>query len=260
LVEISKKLLKLVGRTNATYGLIKEGDRVVIGLSGGKDSLTMAHIIKHIHRVAPFDFEYKAVTVDYGMGENFDALTAHTAEHGIPHEIYPTNIYEVAEEKIRPNSSSCSFFSRMRRGALYSATEKLGYNKLALGHHLDDAVESYFMNLFYNGTMRSMPPIYKAGNGLMVIRPLIMVRERQLIDAALNNDMPTIGDETCPSQHFETKQPYNRMKTKAFLHQLEEQNKDIFVSFKSAFQHIHDSTFFDQSRYDLDTQTTEEEA
>ena len=251
MVTLSKKLLKNIGKTNATYGLIKEADKVVVGLSGGKDSLSLVHAIAHIHKVAPFDFEYKAVTVDYGMGENFDKLIAHCKEHNIPHKIYKTNIYEVAQDKIRPNSSSCSFFSRMRRGALYSATQNLGYNKLALGHHLDDAVESYFMNLFYNGSMRSMPPIYKAGNGVYVIRPLIMVRERQLIDAATNNSMPTIGDETCPSQNFEIKQPYNRMKTKAFLASLEEENKEIFTSFKAAFSHIHDSTFFDSSRYDL---------
>ena len=251
MVELSKKILKNVGKTNANYGLIKEGDKVVVGLSGGKDSLTLVHAIKHIHRVAPFDFEYKAVTIDYGMGENFDKLIAHTKEHDIPHEIYDTEIFDIVKENIRENSSSCSFFSRMRRGALYSATEKLGFNKLALGHHFDDAVESYFMNIFYNGSMRSMPPIYKAGNGLYVIRPLIMVRERQLIDAALNNNMPTIGDETCPSQHFMEKQPYNRMKTKQFLAKLEEENGNIFTSFKAAFEHIHDDTFLDKSRYKL---------
>lgn len=251
MVTISKKILKNVGKTNAQYGLIKEGDKVVVGLSGGKDSLTLVHTIKHIHKVAPFSFEYKAVTIDYGMGENFDKLIAHCQENEIPHEVYNTEIFDIVKENIRDNSSSCSFFSRMRRGALYSATQKLGFNKLALGHHLDDAVESYFMNIFYNGSMRSMPPIYKAGNGLYVIRPLIMVRERQLIDAALSNGLPTIGDETCPSQYFMTKQPYNRMKTKQFLANLEAENKDIFTSFKAAFTHIHDDTFLDQTRYKL---------
>lgn len=251
MVKLSKKILKLTGKTNARYSLIKEGDKVVVGLSGGKDSLSLAHVIKHIHKVAPFDFEYKCITIDYGMGENFDKLIAHTKENDIPHIIHKTDIYKIVKENIRANSSSCSFFSRMRRGALYTATKELGYNKVALGHHLDDAVESYFMNLFYNGTMRSMPPIYRAGNGLFVIRPLIKVRERQLIDAALNNSMPTIGDETCPSQYFEKKQPFNRYKTKEFLNKLEDENRDIFTSFRAAFEHIHDNTFFDESRFNL---------
>ena len=248
MIKLSKKLLKNIGKTNATYSLIKDKDKVIVGLSGGKDSLVLVHAIEHIKRVAPFDFEYIAITIDYGMGENFDNLIAHTKQHNIPHKIHKTNIYDVARDKLRPNSSSCSFFSRFRRGALYSVALDMGYNKLALGHHFDDSVESFFMNLFYNGSLRSMPPIYTAKNGLQIIRPLIATRERQLLDSAANNNLPMIGDESCPSQFFEQKQPYNRAKTKVFLASLEKQNKDIFISFKAAFNHIHDDTFLDKSR------------
>jgi tRNA(Ile)-lysidine synthase TilS/MesJ len=242
-VQISKKLLKIAGRTNARYGLIKEGDKVLLGLSGGKDSLTLAHILKHIHSVAPFDFEFKAVTISYGMGENFDALIKHCKEHEIPHEIYETKIFDLAKEKIRKNSSYCSFFSRLRRGALYSAALKGGFNKVALGHHLDDAVESFFMNFMYNGALRSLPPIYKAANSLYVIRPLILVRERQLIDAAKTNNFPIIGDEACPAFRFDVKMPHARAQTKELLKKLESQNHDLFISLKSAFEHIHKNSF-----------------
>ncbi len=248
MIEISKKLLKIVGKTNFKYDLIGEGDRVLVGLSGGKDSLMLAHILNHRKRVTPFKFDFLAVTIDYGMGEDFTQLIAHCKAHEIPHEIIKTDIYETAQEKIRENSSFCSFFSRMRRGALYRVAQEKGFEKVALGHHLDDAAESFFMNFLYNGALRSMPPIYRAGNGLLVIRPLIMVRERQLIDAAAQNNLPLIGDEACPAMQFEVKMPHARAKTKALLHTLEEENNKLFVSLKAAFEHIHESTFLDAEK------------
>jgi tRNA(Ile)-lysidine synthase TilS/MesJ len=248
MVELSKKLLKIVGKTNAKYNLIEEGDRVLLGLSGGKDSLTLAHALNRQRRVTPFDFEFLAVTVDYGMGEDFTTLIDHCKEHQIPHKVHKTNIYEVAKDTIRENSSYCSYFSRMRRGALYKVALEEGFNKVALGHHLDDAVESFFMNFLYNGALRSMPPIYKAGNGLLVIRPFIMVRERQLIDAALNNKMPLIGDEACPGLQFDVKMPHARANTKELLYKLEQENPKLFTSLKASFEHIHESSFFDNER------------
>ncbi len=243
--------MRQVGRTNAQFNLIEEGDRILVGLSGGKDSLTLVHALKEQRRRAPFHFEFLAVTVAYGMDENFDALRAHCKAHEIPHEIYDTNIYDVAKDKIRQNSSYCSFFSRMRRGSLYSAAKQFGCNKLALGHHLDDAAESYFMNLIYNGQMRSLAPKYRAGNGIVVIRPLIQIRERQLAAAALENGMPTIGDEACPSMRFDIKMPYARAKMKEMLAQMEQEYPKLFVSINAAFQNISDETFFDASRFDI---------
>ncbi len=241
--KLSKKLLRIVGRTNAKYSLIGEGDRVLLGLSGGKDSLTLAHILSHVQKVAPFKFELKAVCVSYGMGEDFSNLKHHCLEYDIPFEIYETETFELAKEKIRKNSSFCSFFSRMRRGALYSAALKGGYNKVALGHHFDDAVESFFMNFMYNGALRSLPPKYKASNGLEVIRPLILVRERQLIDCAKVNEFPLVGDEACPAFRFDIKMPHARAATKKLLKEMEESNHDLFISLKAAFEHIHLDSF-----------------
>jgi tRNA 2-thiocytidine biosynthesis protein TtcA len=243
-VKLSKKIMSKLGKTNAEFKLIEEGDKVLVGLSGGKDSLTLVHALKEQQRRAPFAFEFLAVTVSYGMGENFDKLKAHCEEYEIPHEIYETNIYDVAEEKIRKNSSFCSFFSRMRRGSLYSAAEKYGCNKVALGHHLDDAAESFFMNFIYNGQMRSLAPKYKAGNGLIVIRPLIQLRERQLAAAALENDMPTIGDEACPSMRFDIKMPHARADMKEMLFEMEQKYPSLFVSLNSAFQNLSSDSFF----------------
>jgi len=250
-IKLSKKIMRQIGRTNGAFNLIEEGDRILVGLSGGKDSLTMVHAMREQQRRAPFKFEILAVTVTYGMGEDLSALIAHCAEHGIPHEIHETNTYEIAGEKIRQNSSFCSFFSRMRRGALYSAAEKFGCNKVALGHHLDDAAESFFMNLIYNGHLRALTPKYKAGNGLIVIRPLIQLRERQLAACALENEMPTIGDEACPSMRFDVKMPHARASMKVMLGEMEQKYPDLFVSINSAFGHISDDSFFDKERFNV---------
>lgn len=252
MIELSKKISTIVGKTNANYGLIQEGDRVLVGFSGGKDSLTLIHSLNRLKKVTPFNFEFKAITVTYGMGEQVEFLSNHCKEHGIEHEIIDTQIYELAGEKIRKNSSFCSFFSRMRRGYLYSTALEQGYNKLALGHHLDDAMESFFMNFFYNGTMRSMPPIYKAENGLEVIRPLIFCRERQLRAFAKSNEINVIGDEACPAMRFDIKMPHARQTTKELLEKLEEENPEIFVSMKAAFSNIQESTFFDKEKFKLD--------
>ena len=244
MLEISKKISTLVGRTNAQYKLIEDGDKILVGFSGGKDSLTLIHTLKRMQTKAPFKFEFKAVTITYGMGEEVEFLANHCKKYNIEHEIINTKIFDISKEKIRKNSSFCSFVSRMRRGYLYTYALDGGYNKLALGHHLDDAMESFFMNLFYNGSMRSMPPIYKAENGLMVIRPLIMCRERQLRAFAEKNCIDVIGDESCPAMRVDIKMPHTREKTKKLLAKLEEENPQIFISMKSAFSNFHINTFF----------------
>jgi len=197
-----------------------------------------------MQRHAPFDFEFKAVTITYGMGEQVQFLADHCKEHEIEHEIVDTQIFEITQEKIRTNSSFCSFISRMRRGYLYTYALDNGFNKVALGHHLDDAMESFFMNFMYNGSMRSMPPIYTAKNGLEVIRPLIFCRERQLRGFANENEVAVIGDENCPGLQMKVKMPYARAQTKELLAKLEEDNPKMFISMKAAFKNIHLNSFF----------------
>lgn len=250
MISPSKKILRVVGRTNAQFELIKEKDKVLVGFSGGKDSLTLLHCLKHMQTHAPFDFEFEAVTIQYGMpGEHYDFLSKHCEEHGIKHTVYESNIFEIAQDTIRENSSFCSYFSRMRRGALYTYAQENGFNKVALGHHFDDAVESFFMNMFYNGTMRSMAPIYKAQRGFHLIRPLIQLRERQCRAFAVENELQTVGDEACPGLKMNVKMPHARANTKEWLAKLEEQNNDIFKMIQASFKHIHDDTFLDPKRW-----------
>ena len=244
MIDLSKRLLRQVGQTNAKYKMISGGDRVLLGLSGGKDSLALAHVLKHMQNVTPQKFSFEAVTLSYGMGENYDYLTAHCEEHGIKHNVIDSSIFEISKEKIRKNSSFCSFFSRMRRGYLYSYALANGFNKLAIAHHLDDAVESFFMNFTYTGALRTLAPKYTAKNGIEVIRPFIFVRERQLRENAVRNGLTVVGDEACPAMRFDVKMPHARAETKGLLANLEKQNPKLFTSLKAAFENIHNDTFF----------------
>ena len=244
MIILSKKLSSNIGRTNAQYKLIQENDKILVGFSGGKDSLTLIHALNRMKNISPFKFKLKALTVTYGMGEKVQFLADHCFKHNISHEILDTKIFEISKDKIRKNSSFCSFVSRMRRGYLYTYALKNGYNKVALGHHLDDAMESFLMNMFYNGSMRSMPPKYTAKNGLEVIRPLIFCRERQLKEFAKTNSINVIGDEGCPAMRIDIKMPHARQTTKRLLSSLEKENPNIFTSMKSAFKNIHYNTFF----------------
>ncbi|PSM51588.1 tRNA cytosine32 2-sulfurtransferase [Campylobacter blaseri] len=246
MINLSKKLMRIVGQTNAKYSMFEEGDKILLGLSGGKDSLVLAHLLNHFQKVSPNNWTFKAVTLGYGVGEDFSFLINHCKEHNIPHDIINSNIFEISKEKMRKNTSICSFCSRMRRGYLYTYALENGFNKLALGHHFDDAAESFFMNFTHNGSLRTLPPKYTAENGLKVIRPLILVRERQLIDCAKNNELTVSTDEDfCPAtKGVDIKMPTARAQTKKLLHSLEEQNPKLFISLKSSFENIHKDTFF----------------
>ena len=245
--QISKKILRLVGKTNAQYKLIAEGDRVLLGLSGGKDSILLATILAYMRKHAPFRFEFKALTVDYGRGGEYEYIFEYCKKLQIPYELYRTDIYKILEEHKRDGTVYCSFCSRMRRGALYTKALEGGFNKLALAHHFDDAVESFFMNLSYNGALRSMPPIYTAQNGLRVIRPLIFLRERAIKDFITHNNIYIAPDCNCPINWLpEDKRPFARENTKQFLAQLESQNTELFKSLKNAFSNLHTGSFCDE--------------
>ncbi len=246
-IEISKKILRITGQTNAQYHLIREGDRILLGLSGGKDSILLATLLARLKSYAPFHFEFKAVTVDYGRGGEYDYIFEYCKKLGIPYELYRTEIYKILEENKREGTVYCSFCSRMRRGALYTKALEGGFNKLALAHHLDDAAESFMMNLTYNGALRSMPPIYRANNGLFVIRPLIFVRERQIIDFIERNNIYIAPDCNCPIMwQTDDKRPFAREKTKQMLKELESVNPDFFTSLKVALSHVHSNSLFDE--------------
>jgi len=132
----------------------------------------------------------------------------------------------------------------MRRGYLYSVAKDLGCNKVALGHHMDDAAESFFMNFIYNGQMRSLAPRYTAENGLVVIRPLIQMRERQLHAFVVDNEIEAIGDEACPAMRFDVKMPHARASMKEMLAKMEKEFPSLFTSLNASFKNISVDSFF----------------
>jgi tRNA 2-thiocytidine biosynthesis protein TtcA len=245
-IFFSKKVTKFVGRAQGEFELIKPGDRVLVAFSGGKDSFVLLHVLKRMQLIAPFSFELAAITIDSETGIDYSPLKKHCEKFGIEYIWYKTPIFEILEEKKRPGSSPCSFCARMRRGALYTKAKELGFNKLALGHHFDDAVETFFMGLFYNGIMRSMPPKYRAYTGLEVIRPMIKVREKWIEYMAEKNNFPIIsGEESCLAfRASDGKEPYAREKIKNWLKSMEKENPKLFQRLDSAFSHIDCDTFF----------------
>ena len=250
MINLSKRLIRQVAQANARFSLIENGDKVLLGLSGGKDSLALAHLLCRMQAHAPFKFTLKAVTLSYGMGEDYSHLHAHCEAHGIEHEVINSNIYEISGDTIRQNSSFCSYFSRMRRGALYTYALENGFNKLAIAHHLDDAAESFMMNFIHNGALRTLAPIYKSKRGVTVIRPLIFVRERQLKDNATANNLQVIGNEFCPGMRLSEKNvkvPHAREEAKGVLAELEKDNPKLFTSLKKAFENIHTSSFWQRA-------------
>lgn len=249
MINLSKKLIRQVAQANAKFKLIENNDKVLLGLSGGKDSLTLAHLLKRMQAHAPFKFELEAATLSYGMGEDYSKLHAHCEEHGIKHSVIESNIYEISGDTIRENSSFCSYFSRMRRGALYTYALEKGFNKLAIAHHLDDAAESFFMNFIHNGALRTLAPIYKSKRGITIIRPLIFVRERQLRDNVTINELEVIGNEFCPGMKLSKKNvkfPHAREEAKVLLKEFESKHPKLFTSLKNAFSNLHSETFWEK--------------
>lgn len=189
-----RRIRKLAGKAIGDYNLIEAGDRIAVGVSGGKDSYTLLHILESLRRRSPVRYELVAVNVDSGFpGFRKEVIASHLAEHGFEHRMESTNCYEIIESKRRPGSSYCSFCARLRRGVLYSLADELGCNKIALGHHLDDFIETLLLNQFYVGSLAAMSPKLLADNGRhTVIRPLVYVPESEIIALVREQGLPVI--------------------------------------------------------------------
>jgi len=233
LIKPPKKLLKPVGRAIADYQMIEDGDRLLLGLSGGKDSLSLLHLLHHIKSYAPVSFDLVVATVDPGI-EGFDPspLKEYLGELGIDYFYRQQAIAEQAEENMG-RDSFCAYCSRMRRGILYSTARENGCNKLVLAQHLDDLAESFLMSSFYGGSLRTMKASYTIDAGdLQVIRPLVYVRERQLAKFAESAALPVIADN-CPACFSK---PMQREHMKQLLAQEEKGNSNLFASLLTAMR------------------------
>jgi len=222
-----KRLMRHVGRAIADFKMIKEGDRILLGVSGGKDSLSLLLILHHLKQYAPIKFELGAITVDPQI-EGFDPspLKEYLAGLSIPYFYQEQAILDQAEGSM-DGDSFCSFCSRMKRGILYNTARKEGYNVLALAQHLDDLAESFLMSAFHNGKLQTMKANYSIQAGdIRVIRPLVYARETLTSAYAEAAQLPVIAD-SCPACFS---MPTQRDHMKQLLSQEEKLNKNLFSS------------------------------
>jgi selenocysteine lyase/cysteine desulfurase/tRNA(Ile)-lysidine synthase TilS/MesJ len=234
--QVPRKLRVLATSAILDYSMIKEGDKVLIGISGGKDSLSLLHILLECQRKCPFKFEIAAATVDPQVPEyQPHALVDYMASLGVKYHFLSQPIVEIAKSAMTGKQSICAFCSRMKRGMLYRCMRENGYNVLALGQHLDDLVESFLMSCFRNGAMRTMKANYFVKErDLRVIRPLIYVREKMTADFASEAQLPIIRDN-CPACFSA---PKERHRIKVLLSHEEFQNPHLFASMLQSMKPI----------------------
>ena len=205
--KIFNRIKRQVGKAIGTFNLIEDGDRIAVGISGGKDSYALLHILEALRKKAPIHFELIAVNIDAGFpGYHKELIEGHLQQHHFNYHMATTGSYQIIEEKLHPGTSYCSFCARLRRGAFYTQAENLDCNKIALGHHLDDFIETLLLNQFYGGTLAAMSARLHADNGKhIVIRPLVYVEEREIQEYSDRQKFPIVSC-SCPVVGVEEQQ------------------------------------------------------
>lgn len=200
--KLARKLKKAVWKANDDFNLINEGDKVMVCLSGGKDSYTMLDLLLHMKSSPLLDFDIVAVNLDQKQpGYPEHILPAYLKELGVDYRIVEKDTYSIVTDKIKEGKTMCSLCSRLRRGILYNVAEELGCNKIALGHHREDIMETLFLNMFYGGRIETMPAKYKTDDGKhIVIRPLAYCKEADIKSYSVFKQFPIIPCNLCGSQ------------------------------------------------------------
>lgn len=247
LSAVTRKLRKAVWSAAKDYNMIEEGDRIMVCLSGGKDSYTMLDIMIHMQKASPFNFEIIAVNLDQkqpGFPEHI--LPAYLKEQGVPYKVIEKDTYSVVIDKTPVGKTMCSLCSRMRRGTLYEHAKELGCNKLALGHHREDILETLFLNLFFAGKLEAMPPKFKTNDDAhIVLRPLAYCKEADIIKFAKHKNFPIIPCNLCGSQENMQRQNIKKL-IKEWEKDFPGRTETMFNAIKQvAPSHLMDRSIFD---------------
>lgn len=213
--KLAKRLQRNTGRAIADFNMIGDGDRVMVCLSGGKDSYTMLHMLMALRKRAPVQFELLAVNLDQKQpGFPAHVLPEYTSELGVPFKLIEQDTYSVVKRVIPEGKTTCGLCSRLRRGALYNFARENGISRIALGHHRDDIIETLFLNLFNGGRIKAMPPKLLSDDGEhVVIRPLAYCSEEDISSYAENRQFPIIPCDLCGSQPNMQRQAIKKMLT-----------------------------------------------
>ncbi len=255
--KLRKRLRRLTGQAIADYNMIEAGDRVMVCLSGGKDSYTMLDILLHLQRSAPIDFEIIAVNLDQkqpGFPEH--VLPEYLEAMGVPYYILERDTYSVVRSVIPEGKTTCGLCSRLRRGTLYGFAEQIGAHKIALGHHRDDIVETLFLNMFFGGKLKAMPPkLLSDDKQNIVIRPLAYCKESDIERYAAQQDFPIIPCNLCGSQ-----ENLQRVEIKKMLREWEKEFPGRTETIFKSLNNVSPSQLADRELFDFETLSLQRES
>ena len=246
--KLEKRLCRQVGQAVVDYNMIEAGDRVMVCLSGGKDSYTLLDILQKLQQRAPVDFELIAVNLDQKQpGFPDQVLPQYLTRLGIRFHIENQDTYSIVKDKIPEGKTMCSLCSRLRRGILYRVADELGATKIALGHHRDDILQTFFLNMFFGGKLKGMPPKLQSDDGKhLVIRPLAYVAEKDIVRWSDHRQFPIIPCTLCGSQ-----ENLQRKQVGDMLRAWDKQFPGRLDNMASALQRIVPSHLMDREAFDF---------
>lgn len=246
--KLEKKLLKQMGQAISDYNMIQQGDRVMVCLSGGKDSYTLLRLMHLASVRTNHRFEVFSYTLDQGQpGWDGSQMQAWLEKQNYPYHIQARDTYSIVLDKTREGKTYCSMCSRMRRGTIYAYAEDNGFNKIALGHHRDDLIRSLMMSICYSGEIRSMPPkMINDGGSAIVLRPLVYCAEEDIAEYAEQQKFPIIPCNLCGSQDNLTRQRVKRL-----IDEMARENSYVPANMLNALGNIQISQLMDHSRWDF---------